>query len=213
VAGICQPMRLAGLAYGPVDATQWGRAERAVDFFDLKGDVQALLAPQRPVFEAAEHPAFHPGRSARVLVDGLAIGFLGELHPRWRQGYELPQAPLLFELDLAAVQARPLPVFTPITRHQAALRDLALVVPETATHDGLVGALRADPTGLVHAATLFDVYKPAQPTADLAAGERSLAVRLELLDTEATLTEERIDAAVAAAVARAAAAQGARLRA
>ncbi len=138
---------------------------------------------------------------------------LGELHPRWRQAYELPQAPLLFELDLAAVQAQPVPAFSPIPRHQAALRDLALVVPESATHDGLVSALRADPSGLVRTATLFDVYKPAQPTADMAAGERSLAVRLELLDSDATLTDDRIDAAVAAAVARAAAAQGARLRA
>ena len=212
VAGICQPMRLAGLAYGPADSTQWGSTDRLVDFFDLKGDVQALLAPRQPVFEAADHPAFHPGRSARVLLDGVAIGVLGELHPRWRQSYELPQAPLLFELDLATVQARPLPAFMSIARHQAALRDLALVVPESATHDGLIGALRDDPSGLVHAATLFDVYKPAQPTADMAAGERSLAVRLELLDAEATLTEERIDAAVDTAVARAAAAQGARLR-
>jgi phenylalanyl-tRNA synthetase beta chain len=211
VAGICQPMRVAGLAYGPVDSTQWGSAERAVDFFDIKGDVQALLAPRQPVFEAAEHPAFHPGRSARVLIDGVAIGVLGELHPRWRQAYELPHAPMLFELDLAAVQAQPVPAFAPIARHQAALRDLALVVPETTTHDALVGALRADPSGLVRAATLFDVYKPAQPTADMAAGERSLAVRLELLDADATLTEDRIDAAVAAAVARATA-QGARLR-
>jgi phenylalanyl-tRNA synthetase beta chain len=211
VAGIQQPMRLAGLAHGPVDGTQWASAERSVDFFDVKGDVQALLAPLQPSFAMVEHPAFHPGRSARVLLDGVAIGVVGELHPRWRQAYELPQAPVLFELDLAAVQARPVPAFVPIARHQAALRDLALVVPEAVTHDGLIGALRADPSGLVRAATLFDVYKPAQPPADMAAGERSLAVRLELLDADATLTEERIDAAVAAAVARAAA-LGARLR-
>lgn len=212
VAGIDQPLRVAGLAYGPAEATQWGSAERPVDFFDIKGDVQALLAPLQPRFEAADHPAFHPGRSARVLVDGMAIGVLGELHPRWRQAYELPHAPLLFELDLAAVQTRPVPHFSSIARHQAALRDLALVVPESATHDSLLDALRSDPAGLVRSATLFDVYKPAQPTGDMAAGERSLAVRLELLDADATLTEERIDAAVAAAVTRAAA-TGARLRA
>ena len=141
----------------------------------------------------------------------MAIGVIGELHPRWRQAYELPQAPLLFELDLAAVQARQLPVFAPIARHQSALRDLALVVTESVTHDSLIGALRNDPSALVRTATLFDVYKPAQPMADLAAGERSLAVRLELLDTEATLTEDRIEAAVAAAVCRAVAV-GARLR-
>ena len=212
VAGIDQPLRVAGLAYGPVDGTQWGSAERAVDFFDVKGDVQALLAPLLPRFEAADHPAFHPGRSARVLVDGVQVGVLGELHPRWRHAYELPQAPLLFELDLAAVQARPLPAATAIARHQAAMRDLALVVPDATSHDRLVDALRSDPSSLVRSATLFDVYKPAQPTGDMAAGERSLAVRLELLDAEATLTEERIDAAVAAAVSRAANV-GARLRA
>jgi len=213
VAGIHQPMRVAGLAYGPAESTQWGVKERQVDFFDVKGDVQALLAPRQPVFEVADHPAMHPGRSARVLVDGQAIGHIGELHPRWRQAYELPQAPIVFELDLAAVQAQPLPAFEAIARHQAATRDLALVVPETATHDGLVNALKADPSGLVQSATLFDVYKPAQPTGDMAAGERSLAVRIGLLDAEATLTEERIDAAVAAAVLRAAHSQGARLRA
>jgi len=104
------------------------------------------------------------------------------------------------------------PAYQPITRHQAAWRDLALVVPESATHDGLIAALRADPDGLVQSATLFDVYKPTTPSGDMAAGERSMAVRLELLDAGATLTEGRIDAAVSAAVARAAAGQGARLR-
>ena len=212
VAGIHQPMRVAGLAFGPVDGTQWGSKERAVDFFDLKGDLQALLAPRKPLFTPSQHPALHPGRSARVWVDGQAIGHIGELHPRWRQTYELPAAPMLFELELAAVLAQPAPAFQAIARHQAATRDLALVVPESARHDPLIAALRDDPSGLVRTATLFDVYKPAQPGADMAAGERSLAVRLELLDSTATLTEERIDAAVAAAVARAAAAQGARLR-
>ena len=212
VAGVAQPMRVAGLAYGPVDATQWGAKERAVDFFDLKGDVEVLLAPCKPVFRPDAHPALHPGRSARVLVDGQAIGFIGELHPRWRQAYELPQAPIVFELDLAAVMARPVPAFQAIARHQAAVRDLALVVPESASHDGLIGALRADPSGLVQSATLFDVYKPSSTTADMAPGERSMAVRLELLNAAATLTDERIDAAVAAAVARATQAQGARLR-
>ena len=212
VAGVAQPMRVAGLVYGPVDVTQWGAKERAVDFFDLKGDVETLLAPDTVVFQPAEHAALHPGRSARVQVNGLAIGWIGELHPRWRQGYELPQAPIVFELDLAAVMARPMPAFQAIARHPAAVRDLALVVPESASHDGLITALRADPGGLVQSATLFDVYKPSAASTDIAPGERSMAVRLELLDNATTLTDERIDAAIAAAVARATHALGARLR-
>ncbi|MBK1686443.1 phenylalanine--tRNA ligase subunit beta [Rubrivivax gelatinosus] len=210
VAGVDQPLRIAGLAYGNALPLQWGQKERAVDFFDLKGDVEALFAPRKPVFVAAEHPALHPGRCARIEVDGRAVGFVGELHPKWRQAYELPQAPLVFELEAAVLLERPLPNFEPLSRQQSVWRDLALVVGEGVRHDALIAALRAD--ALVRQATLFDLYKPAQPGGGLAAGERSLAVRLELLDPAATLTDERIDAAVAAAVERVQAACGARLR-
>ncbi|MCP6280484.1 hypothetical protein NL459_28050, partial [Klebsiella pneumoniae] len=85
------------LAHGPADALQWGQAARQVDFFDVKGDVEALLAPAQASFVSAEHPAFHPGRCAQVVVDGHVVGFVGELHPKWRQAYDLPQAPVMFE--------------------------------------------------------------------------------------------------------------------
>ncbi|HEX3138734.1 MAG TPA: phenylalanine--tRNA ligase subunit beta, partial [Rhizobacter sp.] len=104
VAGINQPVRIAGLAYGSADEMQWATKERPVDFFDVKGDIEALFAPRAARFIPAEHPALHPGRSARVEVDGRVIGFVGELHPRWRQGYELPAAPIVFELEASAVQ-------------------------------------------------------------------------------------------------------------
>lgn len=216
VAGVRQPMRVAGLAFGPALPLQWSERERAVDFYDLKGDVEALLAPRQARFVAADHPALHPGRCAAVELDGRVIGHVGELHPRWRQAYELPafqgHAPVLFELELDAVLEHPLPGYRPLPRQQPVQRDVALIVGESVRHDALVAALRADPAGLVRRATLFDIYVPAAPAAGLAAGERSLALRLELLDAEATLTEERIEATVAAAVARAAAACGARLR-
>jgi phenylalanyl-tRNA synthetase beta chain len=212
VQGIAQPQRVAGLAYGPAAPVQWGQSDKAVDFFDVKGDVEALLAPRVARYVAADHPAMHPGRCAAVELDGDIIGHIGELHPRWRQAYELPQAPVLFELDLAAVQRRDVPQAKPVPRQQAVVRDLALVVSEQVTHEALTATLRADPTGLVRSATLFDIYKPASPTADIPAGHRSLAVRLELLDDEATLTDDRIEAAKAQAVARAQAAHGAHLR-
>jgi phenylalanyl-tRNA synthetase beta chain len=146
------------------------------------------------------------------MIEGQAIGYVGELHPRWRQDYELPGAPVLFELSLDAVLARRVPISQAIAKHQAAWRDLALVVPETACHDALVRSLQADPAGLVRDATLFDVYKPTVASGDMQPGERSMAVRLELLDPQATLTEDRIDATVADAVARATQSVGARLR-
>jgi phenylalanyl-tRNA synthetase beta chain len=213
VAGIDQPMRIAALAWGATDALQWGGAERAVDFFDLKGDVESLLAPVRLRFVPGEHPALHPGRSARIEADGRPIGWIGELHPRWAQAYELPQAPVLFEVDLAAVSARPWPAVQPLPRQQSALRDLALVVGEGVTHDALMAALTDDAGGLVRSAQLFDLYKPKAGSAGWAVGERSMAVRLELRDDDATLTDERIDQALAEALARATQRLGARLRA
>jgi phenylalanyl-tRNA synthetase beta chain len=212
VAGIDQPMRVAGLAHGTADTLQWGQGERAVDFFDVKGDVEALLAPQLPRFIPESHPALHPGRSALVELDGRSIGWVGELHPRWVQGYELPQAPVVFELELAALVQRPVPMALGIPRHQSVLRDLALVVAEGVTHDAVIEALSDDVQGLIRSARLFDLYRPKGASASMRADERSLAVRLELRDDEVTLTDERIDAAMTSALERAQRRLGARLR-
>lgn len=198
VAGVAQPMRLAGLVHGGVDAPQWGTRERAVDFFDLKGDIEALLAPRVARFVPATHPAMHPGRCARVELDGVAIGFAGELHPKWRQAYELPVAPQLFELDAGALMERALPAFTTIQRQQSVWRDISVVAGEGVTHDALMQAIQAcAQKALIRSSRLFDIYRPNQAAGDIRAGERSLSVRLELLDDETPLTDERIDAAVA----------------
>jgi phenylalanyl-tRNA synthetase beta chain len=194
VAGVRQPLRVAALAYGPAQALQWGVREQTVDFFDLKGDIELLYAPRVVRFVPATHAALHPGRCAAVELDGVPIGFVGELHPRWRQAYELPQAPVLFELDAEALMERDLPAYVPIQRQQSAWRDLALIVGDGVTHDALMDVIDAGPASLLRSARLFDVYKPASATSDIAADERSLAVRLELLDDEATLTDERIEA-------------------
>ncbi len=220
VAGFRQPMRVAGLAYGGTDMLQWGSAERAVDFFDVKGDVQALLAPRRPAFKVAEHPAMHPGRCASVWLDDRCIGHVGELHPRWRQGYEVAQAPVLFELDLDAVLDRPVPAYQPVSRYQAVERDLAIVVKESVTHAAVLEAIRAPASPWLRDVVLFDVYRPKKqvapegtPAGALAADEKSLAVRLVLNRDDATLTEEDIDATVDAAVAAVAQRVAGRLRA
>lgn len=199
VAGVRQPMRVGGLAYGPAAPVQWGSKERSVDFFDVKGDLERLFAPRSLTFMAAPHPALHPGRSAEVHLDGRSIGFVGELHPRWRQSFELPLAPILFELSLEALMARELPVYTGLPRHQAVWRDLAVLMPNEVTHAQLMRAVQtAHP--LVRSASLFDVYKPVSE-GNAVANERSLAVRIELNDeADAALTEDRIETAMAAIV-------------
>lgn len=214
VAGFNQPMRVAGLAYGPRAALHWSLSDKAVDFFDIKGDVEALLAPLQAVFAPATHPAMHPGRCASVSVGGKPIGFVGELHPQWRQGYDLAQAPLLFELELDAVLQRQVPVFKAVSKLQPVERDVAVIVPESVTHAALMAAiLGANTQGLLKGATLFDVYRPQQANASMQLGEKSLAVRLVLSSDAATLTDESIEAAIQAVLANLQSQLQARLRA
>jgi len=218
VQGFDQPMHVAGLAYGAASALQWGCKDSTVDFYDVKGDVEALLAPQLPTFEPAEHPAMHPGRCARVLLGGKPIGYVGELHPRWRQGYDLPQAPVLFELDWDAVLQRPLPAFIPVSKFQVAERDVAVIVKDSVNHDDLMAAIaRAMPQALLHNVTVFDVFRPdfrdPEKTPWLATGEKSVGIRLQLRSTDAALTEEQIEFARQAVVQQLVADTGARLRA
>jgi phenylalanyl-tRNA synthetase beta chain len=217
VAGVAQPMRVAGLAYGSAELMQWGVKDRAVDFFDIKGDIEALLSPcmgsKFVNFKAAEHPAMHPGRSASIELGGVVVGFVGELHPKWRQAYELSAAPLLFEVDAGALLPLALPAYQPVPRQQSVWRDISLIANEVVTHKNLMQTI----TGTTHAATvrsarLFDIYKPNAHSVGLQPNERSLSVRLELLDDDATLTDERIDAVVADVVAALSQKLGVRLR-
>lgn len=227
VQGIHQPLRVAGVAYGDASGRQWGQAERRNDFYDVKGDVENLLAPLPVTFESCEHPALHPGRSARILLNGQAIGILGELHPKWRQQWELPHAPMLFEIDWQALQQRPLPAARPVPRHQSIERDIAIVLPEATSYADVQAALAHTHAPLAQLAVpftlqdslLFDLYRP-NPSANANAGtsggvtqgEKSLAIRLTLDGGGANLTDNDIDTATQAIVQQLQTRLGARLR-
>ena len=215
VEGFDQPMRVAGMSWGPLAPLGWQGKSRNVDFYDVKADVEKLLAPRQAEFVAAEHPALHPGRSAQVLLQGEVIGHVGELHPRWRQAWELSSAPVLFELSLDAVTARAVPVAQGVAKHQPVERDIAVIVAEAVTHAQLMQTIHAAPTdGLLQGAVLFDIYRPkADAAGALAVGDKSLAVRLTLGSQNATLTDAQIDAVMNAVVAHLASVLGARLRA
>ena len=214
VAGFNQPMRVAGLAYGPRHPLQWGASDKSGDFFDIKGDVQALLAPLQLVFKPALHPAMHPGRCASIALEGVEIGFVGELHPQWRQAYELAHAPVLFELALDALIERRVASFSPVSKLQPVERDIAVIVGEAVTHAALMTAIRgANTRGLLKSATLFDIYRPQQGNASMQLGEKSLAVRLVLDGDDATLTDEQIEAAIKAVLENLGSTVQARLRA
>jgi phenylalanyl-tRNA synthetase beta chain len=213
VAGYSQPQRVAALAYGPVADEQWGQATRLVDYFDVKADLEQLFAPQTLRFSKAAHPALHPGRSANIELDGKVIGFIGELHPRWLQKYDLPQAPVLFEVDAVALQQRNVPKYSEISKFPGATRDLALVVKQTVPAQDLLDAFAAAQAvhahgKLVQAIVLFDEYRGKGLESD----EKSLAFRFSLQDTQNTLQDDVVDAVMSALAESAMQKHGAKLR-
>lgn len=213
VAGIHQPMRVAGLAMGPARPLGWAGKASGFDFYDVKGHVEALLRPRKLVFEPCSHPALHPGRSARALLDGRVVGVVGELHPQWTQWFGLPVAPVLFELELDAVLNTGVPAFVPFSKHQEVERDIAIWVAEHTSHDRVLAAIHAaEHQGLLKKAVLFDIYRAKDALADGPA-EKSLAIRLYLQSPEAALADHQIDTVVAAVVHSVAQHTGGRMRA
>lgn len=190
VDGYCQTLRLGGLVWGAVIPEQWGTKTRAADFFDVKADVEALNASGSLGFKAAVHPAFHPGRSARVLRDGQLAGWLGELHPRWVQHYALESAPILFELDIDILTPTRLPIYSPVSSFPLVLRDLAVVVDAAIPVQQLIDSLWQDAPEVLRAVDLFDQYQGK----GVPEGAKSLAFRFTLQDTQATLEDQKVDA-------------------
>ncbi|MCK9200548.1 MAG: phenylalanine--tRNA ligase subunit beta [Gallionella sp.] len=192
-----QHERLAGLAYGDVQPEQWGVPARSVDFYDVKGDVEALFAPRSLSFQAAQHPASHPGRSARILLDGRAIGWIGEMHPQWQQQYGLPQAVVWFEVELEALAQSHVPRAKDVSRFPPVRRDLAVLVDEAVDVQSLLDAMRGASAPSVVDIGLFDVYRGK----GVEQGKKSLAFRVLLQDTQKTLTDSEIEPSIASLVA------------
>ena len=209
VAGFRQPVRIGGLWAGSALPEQWGAATRPVDFFDVKGDIEALFAvPSRLTFSKQAHPALHPGRAAAIVLDGTPVGFVGELHPQWVQKYELGTSPVVFELDLDAWLAAAMPTYREVSRFPAVTRDLALVVAREQSVAPLLEALRCRASEIVRDVRLFDVYQGK----GLPEGQKSLAFRVVMQHTERTLEEAEVEAGVAELIEVASGEFGAALR-
>ena len=202
VAGFYQPQKIGGLAYGSFVPEQWANVTRPVDFFDVKGDLERVLDPLHFVTEAAQHPALHPGRSAKIFLtvakNRIEVGFIGELHPGLQQAYELPQAPVLFELDLDPIRELGLPMPEELSKFPAVQRDLALVVKQNVSAQSLLDAMAASKQNFVRNIELFDEFKPKAGSSSMADDEKSLAFRVILLNPNETLQDPQIDAVMTA---------------
>jgi len=226
VAGVSQPTLLGAVAYGSADDEQWGVASREVDFYDLKGDLERLVAPLPLRLVVAPHPALHPGRSARIDVDQQPAGWIGQLHPRLAQKYGLAGRAVLFEVRIDALQTVPLPRAMPIPDVPAVMRDIAIWVREdlpVARVFEEIARLSARDSRLavLREVKLFDVFRPSPVHAPegpkavanvLLNKEKSLAFRVVLQDTRRSLSDSDADAARGAIVEHLATALGARVR-
>ncbi|MET0256439.1 MAG: phenylalanine--tRNA ligase subunit beta, partial [Luteibacter sp.] len=193
--------RVAVVASGNARAEQWGEASRTVDFFDLKGDLDALIAhtgePARWSVDTDGLPAWlHPGRSARVLRDGQPAGYLGALHPALAKALDLGADVHLMELALEPILARRLPAAARVARFPAVRRDIAVELPEDVSWSAVEAAVRGALGEVLKDIRLFDRYAGK----GIDEGRKSLAMGLILQDASRTLTDEDADARVADAV-------------
>ncbi len=210
--GLRQEPYLGGMASGAALPEQWGVPARAMDFFDLKADVEALLAltgePETFAFVAAPHPALHPGQSARIERAGAEVGWLGTLHPRVGRELDVEGDAFLFELRLDGVQTARAPAFRELSRFPASRRDLAIVVDEAASARAIQENIRHHGGERLREAWLFDVYRGK----GIAEGKKSLAFGLILQDFSHNLTDSVVEETLSGIIAGLAGQFGATLR-
>ncbi|WP_041523775.1 phenylalanine--tRNA ligase subunit beta [Gilvimarinus agarilyticus] len=193
VDGVDQQPTLAGLVYGPLAAENWNEQDRTVDFFDIKGDLESLLAQTGNgvnfSFRAGSHPALHPGQCAEVLADGEVIGFVGAIHPALQQQLDIPAGVFVFEVALKSLLEARVPSFTPLSRFPANRRDLALLVDRELPAESLLSGVRKTAGEYLADLKVFDLYmgKGIDPH------RKSVALGLTFQHPSRTLTDDEIN--------------------
>ena len=199
--GMRQEMMLAGIIAGTRGEEHWDIATNTVDFFDLKGDLEAVLELTANElayeFKAAQHPALHPGQTAAIVVDGKEVGFIGTVHPELERKFGLNGRTIMFEIEWDAINTRVIPEAAAVSKFPANRRDIAIVADEAIASGDIVAECLASGGELLTSAKLFDVYR-GQGVED---GKKSLAIALTLQSVERTLEEADITSAVDAIVA------------
>ena len=210
--GLEQRKSIAALAMGTVCEEQWGEPQRAVDFYDLKADVEALVhltgRSAQLRFQAGSHPALHPGQTAEISLDGARLGWIGMLHPRLEKQLGFEQRVFLVELDLDLLLNRNVPKFHSLSKFPQVRRDIALIVEDSIVVDALVDCVRQRGGKLLREVIVFDVYRGQ----GVEAGKKSVALGLVWQDEAETLVDTTVDAAVAGVLAGLAERFDARLR-
>lgn len=192
--GLDQQPTLAGLISGAAAPEQWSERPRKLDFFDLKGDVEAVLAGTRLPFHfvSAAHPALHPGQCAAIERDGIRVGWLGMLNPVLAARYEVSDDVFLFEISMAALETRKIPSFQALSKFPSIRRDLAILVEREIPFERIRQVIDDAKVKILRDIWLFDVYTGANIDSNL----RSYAFGLILQDSSRTLVDDEVEAAV-----------------
>jgi len=191
IDSIRQEPMFAGVICGDIHHEQWSEQSRKVDFFDIKSDVEALLSfsADVSVYEAAQHPALHPGQSACIKQNDEIIGWVGALHPEVQKALDIDQRVYVFELQQSAVASNSIPAFTPLSRYPEVRRDLAILIDETIPVADILSVIRSASSDLVKETQLFDIYQGK----GVAEGAKSVAFGLILQEFSRTLTDKEVD--------------------
>ncbi len=193
---IQQDLMLAGLVSGDAAPEQWGEAGRSVDFYDLKADLEAVLAltgcPETFEFRAAEHPSLHPGQSARILRGSDPVGWVGMLHPELEHRMDFNNSVYLFEISINNVKEGRLPAFQALSKFPSIRRDIAIVVDRDLDYSVIEACIRQIAPQILQDILIFDVYTGEK----VDSGRKSLALGLILQETSHTLTDSEVDGVI-----------------
>ncbi len=193
---ICQKEQIAGIIYGSTSPEQWGMASNPSDFFDLKGDCEALLAivdkKARIKFIQDTHDALHPGQCARIEIDGNKIGYIGAVHPSLCEKADIPLRTYVFEMETAYLLQGSVSSFNEISKFPAIRRDLAFVVNEEVSAGEMMSVINETAPDYLSNLKLFDLYQGEH----VDSGRKSLAIGLTLQAQSRTLTDDEVDKAI-----------------
>lgn len=190
---IKQDLMLAGLITGGLDEEQWGEGTRLADFYDLKADLQTVLAltgvSEVYHFIPDEHPSLHPGQAARISRDGVDLGWIGMLHPELEQKLDISSAIFLFEIQVSGLLKGNLPAFRPLSRFPSIRRDISILIDGKVEFSKISESIRQAAPEILQDILLFDVYTGEK----IDIGLKSLALGLILQERSRTLTDETVD--------------------
>lgn len=187
---------IGGVICGEVSPLGWGGEGRKVDFYDLKGDVENLLAMShlhgKVSFQPTQNVAFHPGQTASIQLDGREIGIMGQLHPQWLKPFELNGPVFMFQLFMQDLLTMQVPLASSVSKFPEVQRDLALVVARELPVKALITAIQSVGSVLLQEVQVFDVYQGS----GIAETHKSVALTLKLQHQERTLQDAEVDALV-----------------